>query len=117
MTDITWIICGVLTVLGVLFTAIIIPLIKSKKTSEEWSIIENKAKMVTGWITTGIRAAEMFFKGTGLGSDKNLWVLSFVKTLCEKYNVTFDQDLVRSKIEEVGVQLGLWGVEDEIESK
>ena len=67
-----------------------------------------KAKQVTSWVTTAIKAAEIFFAGTGLGGEKNIYVLDFVKSLCEKYNITFDAEAVKAEIEEVGQDLGLW---------
>ena len=35
-------------------------------------------------------------------------MLDFVKSLCEKYNITFDAETVKAEIEEVGQDLGLW---------
>jgi hypothetical protein len=108
--NITWIIVGVLSVVSVVITYFVIPYLKSKKTTEEWVQIVEKANLVTKWIITAVNAAEMFFKGVGLGAEKNSYVLAFVKTLCEKFGMTFDEDVVSAEIEEVGQDLGLWGV-------
>ena len=108
MNDITWIILGVLATLTVISTKLILPYIKSKTNAADWAILVAKAKQVTSWITTAIKAAEVFFVGTGLGSNKNAYVLEFVKSLCEKYNITFDTETVKAEIEEVGQDLGLW---------
>lgn len=117
MSDITWIISGVFTVAVTVITVFVIPFLKTKKSAEEWSEIVSKAKTVAGWIETAVKAAEVFFKGTGLGSEKNNYVLNFIKTLCEKYGITFDAEEVSAKIEEVGQNLGLWGeVKDETKS-
>lgn len=118
MNDITWIILAVFTIATTVITVFVVPLLKSKKSAEEWNEIVSKAKMVAGWVETAIKAAEIFFKGTGLGSEKNGYVLSFVKTLCEKYGITFETEEVAAKIEEVGQNLGLWGeVKDETDTK
>ena len=116
MNDITWILLGIIALVSVIMTYFVIPYLKSKKTTEEWIQIVEKANTVTKWITTAIQAAEIFFKGIGLGADKNAWVLSFVRTLCERVGITFDEDIVTAEIEEVGQDLGLWGVgKDETE--
>ena len=108
MNDITWIILGVLTALTVIAIKLVIPYIKSKTSAEDWAVLVSKAKQVTSWVTTAIKAAEIFFAGTGLGGEKNLYVLEFVRSLCEKYNITFDADAVKAEIEEIGQDLGLW---------
>lgn len=112
MNDITWIILSVITILLTIVTSFVIPYLKSKQSSAEWSETVSKAETVVGWVTTAVKAAEIFFKGTGLGSEKNSYVLSFVRTLCETYNITFNSDEVAAKIEEVGQDLGLWGNKD-----
>lgn len=111
MNDITWIILGVLSVLTVLATKLVLPYIKSKTSAADWAILVSKAKQVTSWITTAIKAAEVLFVGTGLGGQKNSYVLEFVRSLCEKYNVTFDADAVKAEVEEIGQDIGLWGAE------
>lgn len=108
MNDITWIILGVLAALAVIATKLVIPYIKSKTIAEDWAVLVAKTKQVTSWVTTAIKAAEIFFAGTGLGGEKNLYVLDFVKSLCEKYNITFDAETVKAEIEEIGQDLGLW---------
>lgn len=109
MNDITWVILGVLAVLTVLATKLVIPYIKSKTSAADWAILVSKAKQVTSWITTAIKAAEILFAGTGLGGQKNSYVLDFVQNLCEQYNVTFDVDTVKAEVEEIGQDIGLWG--------
>ncbi len=110
MNDITWVLLGIIALVSVVITYFVIPYLKSKKTTEEWVQIVEKAKTVTKWITTAIQAAEVFFKGIGLGGEKHAWVLAFVRTMCERFGITFDEDIVTAEIEEVGQDLGLWGV-------
>lgn len=117
MTDITWIICGTIVVLTTAITFIVIPLIKSKVSVDEWNLIYGKIQNVKDWVYTAVQAAEVFFKGVGLGNEKNTWVLEFVKNRCEKYNITFDVDLVKAEIENAGIKLHLWGEEDKNEIK
>ena len=116
MNDITYIILGVLTVLSTVMAVFIIPWIKSKKTAEDWAVIMSKIKQVTSWVITGVKAAEVFFKTINAGTEKKSYVLDFVKNLCEKSGITFDEDAVSAEIEEVGQDLGLWG-KDETKSK
>ena len=118
MQDITWIVLAIMAICTVASTRFLIPYLKTKQSKEEWLVTASKAKKVTGWIVTAVQAAEMIFKGFGLGDVKNQYVLNFVKTLCEKYEITFDVDEVSAKIEETGQNLGLWGVEkDENKTK
>ena len=108
--DITWIILAVLAVVAVIVTKFLVPYLKSKMTTEQWKQLVEKTALITKWVTTAVNAAEIFFKGIGLGADKNSYVLAFVRTLCEKFGITFDEEVVKAEIEEVGQDLGLWGV-------
>ena len=47
MNDITWILVGIIAVVSVIITYFVIPYLKSKKTTEEWAQIVEKAKTVT----------------------------------------------------------------------
>ena len=116
MSDITYIVLGVLTALSTAVVVFVIPWLKSKKTAEEWAVIISKIKQVTSWVVTGVKAAEVFFKALNSGEEKKSYVLDFVKKLCEKAGITFDEDAVSAEIEEVGQDLGLWG-KDETKSE
>ena len=116
--DITWIILGIIAVILSVGLKLVVPYWKSKKTAEEWAVIVEKTATITKWIITGVKAAEMFFAGSGLGEQKNGYVLAFVKSLCEKVGMTFNEDAVAAEIEEVGQDLGLWGVDkNEVKSE
>ena len=65
MNDITWIILGVLAALTVIATKLVIPYIKPKTSATDWAVLVAKEKQVTSWVTTAIKAAEIFFAGTG----------------------------------------------------
>jgi hypothetical protein len=109
MNDITSIILGVFTIVSIAITVFVIPYLKSKKSVAEWEAFMEKARVVTNWIVTAVKAAEMFIAGSGLGSEKNKYVLDYVKDLCEKNGITFDATAVSAEIEEIGQDIGLWG--------
>jgi len=116
--DITKVVVAVIGLLSVIVTYVVVPLIKAKKTTEEWNQIVEKTALITKWIVTGVNAAEMFFKVAGSGEEKNSYVLDFVEKKCEELGITFDVDAVKAEIEEVGQDLGLWGVtKDEAKSE
>lgn len=113
MYDFTPIINAVLVLLATVVTVFVIPWLKSKKTAEQVATIEQQVKTIVSWVTTAVQAAEIIFKGTGLGEDKKNYVLSLIKTQCELVGFTFNEDLIAAQIEQIGQNLGLWGAKTE----
>ena len=91
--DITEIVVAVIGLLGVIITGIVIPYIKSKTTAEQWETIK-------AWTVTAVRAAEVIFKGTGLGSDKRAYVTAYIKELCKSHHIKIDEITIRNALEE-----------------
>jgi hypothetical protein len=71
MTDLTPVIEGIVTLAVAIITAFIIPYIKEKIGAAKY------AKMVE-WVRVAVKAAEMIYKGTGLGAEKKAFVVEFL---------------------------------------
>ena len=86
--DITEIVKAIITLVIVVITYYVVPLLKQKVEAEKLKKIEN-------WVKTAVEAAEMIYKGSGLGEKKKAYVLKF---LAEK-GYTMDVDSIDSLIE------------------
>lgn len=92
MTDITWIVIGVIiTLLGGYF-GIGRPLIQSKLSAEQIFMLQNFAKIA-------VQAAEQIIELV-TGKDKKSWAMDAVKTLLAKVGMTFDDKVVSAVIED-----------------
>jgi DNA polymerase III delta subunit len=86
--DITPIVQAVFALVAAIITAIVIPWIKSKTTSEQQEEIKQ-------WVKIAVAAAEQIFVGQGRGEEKKQWVLEFLS----KYNLKVDLDAIDAMIE------------------
>ena len=86
--DITPIVQAVLTLIGVIITAVIVPWIKSKTNEQQQEEIKQ-------WVKIAVAAAEQIFVGQGRGEEKKQWVLEFLS----KYNLKVDLDAIDALIE------------------
>ncbi len=87
-TDITPIAEVIITIIMITVSYFIIPLIKSKLTASRWSNLQQ-------WAEIAVKAAEAILTGTKLGKEKREYVMSQLKTLCEKHGYGFDDDIIR----------------------
>lgn len=92
MTDITWIIIGVLIVLCGGYFGIGRPLIQSKLSAEQIFMLQNFAKIA-------VQAAEQIIELV-TGKDKKTWAMDTVKKMLAKVGLTFDEDVVSATIED-----------------
>lgn len=93
MIDVTQIVVALIGLIGVVITAVVVPLIKQKITSGQWNTLQM-------WTSAAVQAAEVLFQGSGLGADKREYVMSYIKDMCEKYHIKFDEKTVRIALEE-----------------
>ena len=102
MTDITYIILGVILILGGLITGFGIPFIRSKLNVEQMTALKTAACIA-------VYAAEQIF-GAKMGTDKLAYAINLVKSLLAKKNLSFDEDAVRAAIEaqvkEMNIDIG-----------
>ena len=91
MTDITYILLGIILILGGLITGFGIPFIRSKLNAEQLTALKTTARIA-------VYAAEQIF-GAKMGSDKLAYAINLVKSLLAKKNLTFNDEEVRAAIE------------------
>jgi len=92
MTDVTWIIIGILVALLGGYFGIGRPLIQSKLSAEQIFMLQNFAKIA-------VQAAEQIIELV-TGKDKKTWAMDTVKKLLAKVGLTFDEDVVSAAIED-----------------
>ena len=88
MTDLTPIFQAVITLVSLVITVILIPLIRAKLT-------EAQNQKLTMWVNVAVAAAEQLFREPGAGSEKKKFVLEFLQSK----GYTYDSDTVDVMIE------------------
>lgn len=92
MIDITPIITGAIALIVAIITYFLIPYLKTRLSSEQFTFLENTIKIA-------VTAAEVIFKGSGRGADKYNYVFNCAKAFCEENKITFDERQVKNLIE------------------
>lgn len=95
--SLTGVILTVLSMLGTILTAFVLPLIRSKVTAAQWSNL-------IGWAETGVEAAEALARN-GVIKDKLQYVSDYLLTLCKKHGYSFDATAIRAAIESMWTEL------------
>lgn len=98
--DITQIMVALIGLLGIIVTSVVVPLIKSKMTNEQWESIRNYA-------LAGVQAAEIIFNAQGKDEEKLQWVSDYIEAQCKEHGIKIDMDTVRIAIENAWKDLGL----------
>ena len=88
MFDITPIIEAVMALIAVLITAVVVPFIKAKTTSQQQQEINQ-------WVKIAVSAAEQIYTGSGRGVEKKKYVLEWL----EDHEITVDMDHIDALIE------------------
>jgi LL-H family phage holin len=88
MIDLTPIFQAVITLVSLVITVILIPLIRAKLT-------EAQNQKLTMWVNVAVAAAEQLFRESGAGSEKKKFVLEFLQSK----GYTYDTDAVDLLIE------------------
>ena len=91
MTDITYIILGLILVISGLIGTFGYPLMKSKLSTEQLTAL-------TKIVNIAVYAAEQTF-GEKMGKDKKAFALDYAKQLLAKFGLTFDESAVDAAIE------------------
>lgn len=94
MFDITPIIEAVAALIAVIITAVVIPYIKSKTTTQQQS-------QINAWVKIAVAAAEQIYKGSGRGEEKKEYVINWL----EERGFTLDEDEVDALIESAVYEL------------
>lgn len=91
MTDVTYIIVGIIAIIGGLLTAFGLPFLHSKLNAEQLATLKQV-------VNIAVYAAEQLF-GAKMGPDKKAFALEYAKKLLAKFRLTFDDDVVDAAIE------------------
>lgn len=97
--DITQIAVGVIGIISAIVTGVVIPLIKSKVTNEQWNAIKNYA-------LAGVQAAEILI-GAGNGIKKFEKAKQYIEKQCAAHGIKIDTDTIQIAIENAWKDLGL----------
>lgn len=97
--DLTQIVVALIGLLGLVITSVIVPLIKSKLTAEQWDTIYNYA-------VAAVQAAEIII-GAGKGEEKFAWAKEYIEAQCKAHGIKIDMDTVQVAIENAWKNLGL----------
>ena len=92
--NITPIIEAVFLLIAVVITAIVIPYIKSKTTTQQQAEIN-------AWVKIAVTAAEQIYNGSGRGAEKKAYVLNWLK----QHGVTVDEAKLDAMIESAVYEL------------
>lgn len=92
--NITPIIEAALLLIAAVFTAVVIPYIKSKTTAQQQTEIN-------AWVKIAVSAAEQIFNGSGRGTEKKAYVLEWLK----QRGITVDEAKLDAMIESAVYEL------------
>lgn len=92
--NITPIIEAVFLLIAAVITAIVIPYIKSKTTTQQQAEIN-------AWVKIAVTAAEQIYNGSGRGAEKKAYVLNWLK----QHGVTVDEAKLDALIESAVYEL------------
>lgn len=99
MIDITAIINAVIALVVAIISAVVIPFIKSKTTSQQ-------REELVAWTKIAVSAAEQIYNGSKRGAEKKQYVLEFLT----KNGFTIDEEVVNAAIEAAVKQLNSEGI-------
>ncbi len=91
MIDVTWIVVGLIFVIGGLLAAFGLPFLRSKLSVEQLDMLSKAAQIA-------VFAAEQIL-GPKMGKDKKAYAIDYVKNLLAKWKLTFDDAAVDAAIE------------------
>lgn len=99
MTDITYIIVGLIVLIGGVIAAFGLPFLRSKLSVEQLATLKQV-------VNIAVYAAEQLF-GAKMGKDKKAFALEYAKKLLAKFKLTFDDEVVDAAIEAQVKELNL----------
>lgn len=91
MTDITYIIMGVILIIFGIIMRFVIPFLRTKMNVNQIATLKQV-------VNIAVYAAEQIL-GPKMGKDKKAFALDYVKKLLAKFNLTFDETVIDAAIE------------------
>lgn len=86
--NITPIVEAVAALIAALVTAVVVPYIKSRTTT-------NQQQQINAWVRIAVTAAEQIYAGSGRGEEKKAYVIDWLR----KHGVTVDESKLDALIE------------------
>lgn len=86
--NITPIVEAVAALIAALITAVVVPYIKSRTTT-------NQQQQINAWVRIAVTAAEQIYAGSGRGEEKKAYVIDWLR----KHGVTVDESKLDALIE------------------
>lgn len=86
--DFTPIVQAIAALLAAIVTAVIVPYIKSKTTTDQ-------QRQITTWVQIAVSAAEQIYTGVGRGKEKKAYVVDWL----QQHGVTVDEEQLDALIE------------------
>lgn len=104
--NITPIVEAVAALIAALVTAVVVPYIKSRTTT-------NQQQQINAWVRIAVTAAEQIYAGSGRGEEKKAYVIDWLR----KHGVTVDESKLDALIEAAVFELnkGLLSVGEIVE--
>ena len=96
MFDITVIVEAVIALIAAVITAVIIPYVKAKTTTQE-------QQEISAWVKIAVTAAEQIYRGSGRGEEKKDYVLSWLYD----HGVYVDEGRIDAMIEATVYELNI----------
>ena len=101
--DITSIIIGVIMVIAGVLTYFVIPLLRSKLTSEQMATL-------AATVRAGVYAAEQLYNATGKGKEKKEYVINYLKEkgyIIDEERISSEiNNLIESTVKELNIEKG-----------
>ena len=91
MTDITYIIIGVILIIFGVIARFVIPFLRTKMSVDQIATLKQV-------VNIAVYAAEQIL-GPKMGKDKKAFALEYAKKLLSKFNLTFDEAAIDAAIE------------------
>ncbi len=91
MTDVTYIVMGIILIIFGAIAAFGIPFLRTKLSADQIATLKQIVRIA-------VYAAEQLF-GAKMGQDKKAFALNYAKQLLEKLHLTFDTEAVDAAIE------------------
>ena len=91
MTDITYIIIGVILIIFGVIARFVIPFLRTKMSVDQMATLKQV-------VNIAVYAAEQIL-GPKMGKDKKAFALEYAKKLLSKFNLTFDEAAIDAAIE------------------
>lgn len=94
MIDLTNVVIAIMVLIGALISTFLVPYIKTRLTNEQLGTVKF-------WVNVAVKAAEMIYTGSGLGTKKKEYVVAFLNEKGFKLNTDELDNLIEAAVLEL----------------